>query len=150
MRLRLAVVAALACHLALARAAEAPLRSFDRVAVEPAKTSIYLGTVSLTLPALERRHGIYEAPYAAKVFPFFFYNETGRLAIEIPDEALRRLERGEPIDFTGRGVRDDGAERRVEGRATPTGADHGKLKVRVFYSKRIELIFNTTYRLEGK
>ena len=43
-------------------------------------------------------------------------------------------------------MRDDGAERRLEGTATPTDATSGKLKVRVFVSKRIELIFNTTYR----
>ena len=45
-----------------------------------------------------------------------------------------------------RAVREDGAERRVEGKATPINRAAGKIKVRVFYSKRIELIFNTTYR----
>ena len=39
----------------------------------------------------------------------------------------------------------DGTERPVEGKATPTDARSGKIKVRVFVSKRIELIFNTTY-----
>jgi hypothetical protein len=43
-------------------------------------------------------------------------------------------------------VRSDGVERRVEGKATPVDATSGKIKVRVFVSKRIELIFNTTYR----
>jgi hypothetical protein len=143
-------VVALALGLLLARAAEPAAGRFDRVHVEPTKTSIYLGTVSMTMPTLTRANGIYEAAYTAKVFPFFFYNESGRLAIEISDEALRKLEAGEPIEFKGHGVRDDGAERRVEGKATPVDATSGKLKVRVFYSKRIELIFNTTYRFEAK
>ena len=135
------------CGFALiAAGADAPLSRYEQVAVEPARTSIYIGTVSLTIPALARKDGVYESRYSATVFPFFFYNEQGRLSIEISDEMLRRVERGESVEFKGRGVRDDGAERRIEGKATPVDAAGGKLKVRVFYSKRIELIFNTTYR----
>jgi hypothetical protein len=119
---------------------------YGRVVVAPAKTSIYLGFVSMTMPPFERVDGGYEAAYVAKVFPFFFYNESGRLRVEIPDEAVGRLARGEAIEFKGLAWRDDGSERRVEGRATPVDAASGRIKVRVFYSKRIELIFNTTYR----
>lgn len=143
-------LASLLCFLALTAivwpASEAPLAVYERVEVAPTKTSIYVGTVSLTMPAFLRRNGSYEAAYTAKVFPYFFSSEAGQLAIEISDAQLRQLERGEAVDFTGRGVRADGAERRVEGKATPTDARTGKLKVRVFVSKRIELIFNTTYR----
>ena len=119
---------------------------YTRVIVAPAKTSIYLGTVAMTMPPFVRANGGFEAAYTAKVFPFFFYNEAGRLRVEISDASLRQLERGETIEFQGRAVREDGAERRVEGRATPDSRTSGKIKVRVFYSKRIELIFNTTYR----
>ena len=124
----------------------APLVRYEHVEIAPAKTSIYIGSVTMTMPTFARTKGVYEATYTAKVFPFFFYNETGRLYVEVSDEQLRRLEHGEAIDFIGRGVRDDGVERRVEGRATPTDANGGKLKVRVFVSRRVELIFNTTYR----
>src|SRR5688500_16462795 len=119
---------------------------YARVVVAPAETSIDLGTVSMTMAEFVRMGGGYEASYVAKVFPFFFYNEEGHLRVEIPDAALRQLAAGEPIEFKGRAVRNDGAERRVEGKATPADAASGKIKVRVFYSKRIELIFNTTYR----
>lgn len=129
-----------------AHAADGPLSRYDRVEVAPAKTSIYVGTVSLTMPAFARAHGVYASTYVAKVFPVFFYNEKGRLSIELSDESLRKLARGEPVEFKGRAVRDDGAERPVEGKATPTDGTSGKIKVRVFYSKRVELIFNTTYR----
>lgn len=129
-----------------AHAADVPPGRYDRVEVAPAKTSIYVGTVSLTMPAFARAHGVYASTYVARVFPVFFYNEKGRLSIELSDEALRQLERGETVEFKGRAVRDDGAERPVEGKATPADATSGKIKVRVFYSKRVELIFNTTYR----
>lgn len=143
---RVAVVLGLLLAARVCAAGEHSLRDYARVEVAPTKTSIYLGSVAMTMPAFARAGGAYESTYEAKVFPFFFYNETGRLRVNISDDLLRTLARGEPIDFTGRAVRADGAERRVEGRATPTGAGAGKLKVRVFYSKRIELIFNTTYR----
>ena len=127
-------------------AGEDALPAFARVDVAPTSTSIYLGTVAMSMPPFTREGQGYQSRYVAKVFPFFFYNETGTMRVELPDEALRKLAGGQPIDFTGLARRADGAERRVAGRATPNDAVSGKLKVRVFYSKRIELIFNTTYR----
>lgn len=142
----LALACALGGFVAAARSGDAPRPIFDQVEVAPTRTSIYVGSVSLTMPAFARGQDRYETTYAARVFPFFMFNENGRLSVVISDDDLRRLERGEPVAFTGRAVNADGAERRVEGKATPTDAASGKLKVRVFVSKRIELIFNTTYR----
>ncbi|HVS52814.1 MAG TPA: hypothetical protein VHD62_10700 [Opitutaceae bacterium] len=102
------------------------------------------------MPAFARKDGVYESSYTAKVFPYFFANESGRLFIAVSDEQLRQLASGTAIEFKGRAVRNDGTERRVEGRAMPADAVSGKLKVRVFVSARIELIFNTTYRLAPK
>ena len=126
--------------------AEASVADYSRVTVAPTKTSIYVGTVSMTMPTFTRNNDSFESTYSAKVFPYFFYNEAGRLTVDISSAALRQLEQGEPIEFKGRAIRNDGAERRVEGKATPIDSATGKLKVRVFYSKRIELIFNTTYQ----
>ena len=137
------------CTLALAaavRAEEVPLSRYATVEIDPTKTSIYIGSVTMTMPPFARKGTVYSAPYAAKVFPYFFYNEKGTLSIEVTDEALRKPERGETIDFTGKGLSSDGEARRVEGRAVPANATSGKIKVRVFVSKKIELIFNTTYR----
>lgn len=128
-----------------AAGAKTPLSRFARVEIAPTKTSIYVGSVSMTMPLLTRRDGGFEAMYAAKVFPYFFSNETGRLRVEMSDAALRKLERGEAVEFTGHAVNAEGDERRVEGKATPADASRGKIKVRVFVSKKIELIFNTTY-----
>jgi hypothetical protein len=143
---RFAASLALLCAAGSFAAEGAAASDYANVEVAPTRTSIYLGSVSMTMPAFVRVNGGYEAAYVAKVFPFFFYNESGRLRVEISDAALRQLERGESIEFTGQAVPADGGERRVEGKATLTDATSGKIKVRVFYSKRIELIFNTTYR----
>lgn len=134
--------------LAAAAAADSArdLAPYARVEVAPTKTSIYVGTVTMTLPAFVRTGGVYASTYDAKVFPFFFSNESGRLSVELDDDQLRRLARGEPVEFKGRAVNTAGDERRIEGKATPADAVSGKLKVRVFVSRRIELIFNTTYR----
>ncbi len=125
------------------------LTRYDRLEVASTKTSIYIGRVTMTMPAFVRAGITYETTYTAKVFPYFFYNENGTLKIEISDDMLRAIDRGQSIEFQGRGVSITGEERHVEGKATPTSATEGKLKVRVFVSKRIELIFNTTYRLAG-
>lgn len=121
-------------------------RRYARAVVAPAKTSIYVGSVQLTTPPFVRTGDTYRAGYVAKVFPYFFSNESGELRIEIPDEALRRLEAGERIEFTGVAERTDGLTRTVTGWATPDSPAHGRLKVRVAVSRKIELIFNTQYR----
>jgi len=133
-----------------APAAPAPDARFARVTVEPAKTSIIIGTVTLTLLPLARQAGAYEADYAAKVFPFFFYNEHGQFSIDFSDDNLRQLRRGEPVSFTGQARTSSGASRRIAGRAVPDAADatRGKIKVRVWVG-RIELIFNTAYQFSG-
>lgn len=123
-----------------------PRPDVSKVEVAPTRTSIYIGLVSLTTPDFVRREGRFESTYSAKVFPYFFSNETGRLGIDFSDAQLERLARGETVEFTGSATNHEHATRRVEGKATPADALHGKLKVRVFVSPKIELIFNTTYR----
>lgn len=125
---------------------------FDKVAVEPSKTSIYVGSVSLSMDTFNREVTEYAADYRVKVFPYFFYNEQGRLWITFSDEQLQQLARGERVIFSGHAKNKDGEERRIEGHADPTGpnAKDGKIKVRVFVTKKIQLIFNTTYRFEGE
>ena len=128
-------------------AAAEPLNPrYATVKVEPSKTSIYIGSVTLTPAGLVRKGMTYSGTYTAKVVPLFFYGEKGTITLDVSEDQLHKLERGEPVDFTGRAQSDDGEFRRVEGRATPSDAAAGKIKVRIFVSKRIELIFNTTYR----
>jgi hypothetical protein len=129
---------------------EPPLDArYDKVAVEPVKTSIYVGYVKLSLPMFTRTNAGYTANYDAFVFPFFFWSEHGQMTIEVSNNDLRRLLRGETVQFNGHAENSDGEPRHIEGRAVPQDATHGKLKVRVFVSKKIQLIFNTTYRFVG-
>ena len=118
---------------------------FDSVTVAPAKTSIYIGSVTLTSSVFRRESAGYVADYKATVFPYFFYNEKGRLRIDFNDDQLARLARGERVEFQGRAESSDGDPRKVEGHASPANASSGNLKVRIFVSPKIQLIFNTTY-----
>ncbi len=118
------------------------------VAVERTRTSIYIGTVSLSMPPLTRDGLSFQGTYVTKVFPYFFYNESGRMRIDFPEDAFVRLAAGETVHFTGNAQNTRNEPRRIEGRAIPTRADAGKIKVRVFVTPKIELIFNTTYRFQ--
>src|SRR5512142_726136 len=72
-----------------AQATEVPIARYDHVEIAPTKTSIYIGSVSMTMPSFVREHGAFTSTYTAKVFPYFFYNEKGRLSIAISDATLR-------------------------------------------------------------
>jgi hypothetical protein len=137
--------------LALALRGQTPLDArYNQAVVEPVKTSIYIGYVKLSVPMFTRTPGGYVSDYDAAVFPFFFWDEHGRMTIVASDRDLRRLARGEAVDFQGRATNSDGEWRHIEGRAVPTDATRGKLKVRVFVTPRLQLIFNTTYRFVGR
>jgi hypothetical protein len=119
----------------------------DQVVIPPAKTSIYIGSVTLTPTVLQRENGRYRAGYHAKVFPYFFYNEDGQLWIDFSDEQLAQLGKGERVEFNGTAKNKDGEDRRITGHVTANtpGAASGKIKVRIFVTPKIELIFNSSY-----
>lgn len=129
----------------------APLRAGPplpaQAEVEAAWTSIYVGAVTLRTTTFARdAAGAFTAAYTARVIPYFPANEQGTITITVPDADLTRLLAGEAVDFRGAARNEQGEERIVSGRATPVDPHHGRLKVRVRVSPRIELIFNTTYR----
>jgi hypothetical protein len=145
--LLLALLGACAMPLVVAGApAEDP---FARVTMERTSTSIYIGKVTLAVPVFRREGASFHSTYKATVFPFFFYNEAGTLRIDTGPGDLERLGRGEVITFSGEARSEAGEPRRIEGRATPVDARSGRIKVRIWVSRKIELIFNTTYRLAG-
>ncbi len=117
--------------------------------IAPSKTSVLLAGVSLAVPTLTHSGAEFISTYTVTVFPFFFFNEDGRFHVQLPDADLARLARGEPVDFVGQAVRTDGAGRLVQGRAMPSGPMEGQVKIRVFYTRHIVLVFNTTYKLMG-
>ncbi|WP_404422541.1 hypothetical protein [Nibricoccus sp. IMCC34717] len=121
---------------------------FETVLVEDSKTSIYVGSVTLRLSPLKRDGDRYVGDYNAKVFPFFFTSEHGTLHVDCTQEQLDALQRGERVPFTGGGTSFDGEARQVEGHVTPDGPNStsGNIKVRIFVSRKIQIVFNTTYR----
>jgi hypothetical protein len=123
----------------------------DQVVIPPAKTSIYIGNVTLIPTVLQREDGRYRADYRAKVFPYFFYSEDGRLWIDFSDEQLARLQRGERVEFTGTAKNKDDEERRITGHVTADtpGAMAGTIKVRIWVTPKIELIFNSRYTFKN-
>jgi len=129
--------------------ARADASPHDKIAVETASTSIYIGKVTLYLTPLVRQNGVYTAEYKAKVFPFFFMNEHGSFHIEISDDELARVAKGETVEFKGHAQNTGQEERKITGRAAPDDAMRGKIKVRIFVTEKIQLIFNTTYHFEG-
>ena len=131
------------------RGAEDPLARFDVVAIKNSSTSIYIGTVTMIMPPFVRKNVVYSSTYSARVFPYFFYNETGRIWIVIPEKDLHEIDLGRAIDFTGSAISDSGDKRRVEGHATPTGPTNGRIKVKVYVTRRIALTYETTYELRG-
>ncbi len=105
--------------------------------IVPVETSIYIGTVTLSVQPMTRQGAVYASAYTAKVFPYFFYSEHGQFRISVSDADLFRLANGQSIDFTGEAVRDDGVVRHVEAHATPSVARDGQVKVKVFVTPGI-------------
>jgi hypothetical protein len=137
---------ALASRLA---GADDPLAPYRIVSIKPSITSVIVATVSMTMPPFVRTRTLYSSTYYARVFPYFFYNERGRIWMTISDDDLRKVASGASIDFKGRALSDAGDERRVEGHATPTGPLTGKIRVKVYVTRRISLNYDTTYELQG-
>ena len=139
-----------ACALACAQPLPPPAHAQTPVEVAKSSTSIYIGSVSLALDRLARTETGYAAAYHARVFPFFFESESGQFSIEFSDDQLRQIERGEQVAFTGTARNHRGRDRRITGRVTPTDAQSGAIKVRIFVTEKIRLVFETTYRFAEK
>lgn len=122
------------------------LAAYGRAETQPAETTIFLfNKILLTTQGFERKGATYETNYSAKVSPFKSLSENGRLTIDVSDDQLRQLERGEAVDFTGRAVSKGGGRHSVSGTAIPADKTTGKLKVHIDASV-VTLRFETTYR----
>ncbi|AOS45659.1 hypothetical protein Verru16b_02744 [Lacunisphaera limnophila] len=125
-----------------------PLGEWDSVTMAPVKTSIYVGSVALTTGEFRREGDTFSTTYEAKVWPWFFWSETGRITITLPPADLERLARGERIEFKGEATSHKNKPRYVTGRADRKNAATGTIKVRIGVDDT-ELIFNTTYRFNN-
>lgn len=121
---------------------------WDSVSIDPVKTSIYVGSVTLTTSEFHRDGDHFAATYEAKVWPWFFWSEHGRLTIHLPVADLARLARGERVEFSGEAFNQKNKPRQITGRADRGDAASGKIKVRIRVDDT-ELIFNSTYRFNN-
>lgn len=118
---------------------------WDSVTVAPMKTSIYVGSVTLTTEAFVRTGSTLASTYEAKVRPWFFWGETGKITITLTDANLASMARSEASEFTGEAANHKNKPRTVTGRIQPADATSGKIKVRIM-ADGVELVFNGTYK----
>ena len=144
LRLRLCLLLALGAVTSLR--ADVPHLPSPRVMVAPMKTSIYVGSVTLTTTDFLQQDEGFMATYEVRVRPWFFWGETGKISIKLPVTDLTRLALGQTVEFTGAASNHKGKPRVVTGRAQPGPGHGGKIKVRIM-ADGIELIFNGTYQL---
>jgi len=111
------------------------------------RTSIYIGSVTLTVSPLERIDGSfdYSADYEARVIPWLFWNESGTITLSPSEADIGRLIEGETIEITGNATNHRGKPRSVSARIQPEDADAGTIKVRID-AGGTKLIFNGSYR----
>ena len=124
-------------------------QAYERVDIADSSTSIYVGSVALSLGQLAYAGGKFQTHYHARVFPLFFMSENGQMEIPFSEEQLAGIRRGERVEITGIARTPSNESREITGYVKPEGPDNGSIKVRVHVSKRIELIFNTRYRIPG-
>lgn len=132
------------------RAAPPPAATtgWDRVLIPPMKTSSFFGSVTLITEPLVRQGSTLVTGYEARVWPWFFWSETGRITITLTDANLASMARSETTEFTGEASNHKKKPRQVTGRAVPTDAFSGKFKIRIMADGH-EVIFNGGYRLES-
>jgi hypothetical protein len=73
-------------------------------------------------------------------------SEQGTFRMKVSDEELARVAKGETVEFSGEAANTGSEPRKVSGRAVPDDATKGAIKVRIFVTEKIQLIFNTRYR----
>jgi hypothetical protein len=117
-----------------------------KLVIGPSSTSVALrGKASLIVSPLTHRDGNYVGDYQLKVRPYFFKSEKGSLLLAASDDAVRKLQAGTAINFTGQAVtHKDGRTHIVLGRATPSSRDRGSVTFSIV-TDDARIVFNTSY-----
>ena len=114
--------------------------------IDPSSMRMGTAKATLTIGALQRVNGLYTGDYKVKVFPYFFKNEKGRLAIVVSDESLAQANRGKVVAITGTATTSGkgGKSRRIDATATPTDSNRGVLKL-WFLAGKQKMFFEPDY-----
>jgi len=128
-----------------------PVGSRDLLLIDPSSMPITAGKVTLSINSLLRTNGVYAGEYKLNVFPYFYKNEKGRLAIVVSDESLTAINRGEAVTVIGTATTSGkyGKRRDIQATATPADRDHGSLKVWFTVGNR-EMTFRPAYHFVEK
>jgi hypothetical protein len=120
-----------------------------KMLIDSSSTSVRFGKATLIVSPLTRRGGNYIGDYQLKVRPYFFKSEKGSLLLEASDDAVRKLQAGTAINFTGQAItHKDGRTHVVLGRATPLSAERGTVTFSIVTEKNERIIFKTSYHFE--
>ena len=137
----------------MARAEPVPTNSAaDRVLmIDPSSMRIDGGKATLNIGPLQRADGTYTGDYKLKVFPYFFKNESGRLAIVVSDATIAKVNQGNAVKITGTATTSGkgGKCRPIEAIATPADINHGTLKLWFTTAGNRKMIFSPAYHLAG-
>jgi hypothetical protein len=119
--------------------------------IDPSSMLVGGGKATLIIGALQRADGVYWGDYKIKVFPYFFKNEKGRLAIVVSDESLAAINKGKVVAIIGTATTSGkgGSSRHIDAAATPVDINHGTLKLWFMAGNR-KMIFEPAYHLAQK
>jgi hypothetical protein len=114
--------------------------------IDRSSMPIGAGKATLIIGALQRANGVYSGDYKIKVFPYFFKNETGRLAIVVSDKSLAEINLGKVAAIIGTATTSGkgGASRHIDATATPVDINRGTLKL-WFTAGNRNMIFEPAY-----
>ena len=108
------------------------------MAFPTAKATLIIGPLTCS-------NHVYVGDFKVKVFPYFFKNDWGRLAINVPDTALTALNQGRAASVTGTSTSlKKGTVRQIEITATPIDRNHGNVSL-WFLVKDQKMIFTPAY-----
>ncbi len=112
------------------------------------KSTMELPTAWATLIVgpLTRTNGIYVGDFRVKVFPYYFKSDWGRLAINVPDQALAAINHGKPAAITGTSTSGkNGVVRQIQITANPKDSEHGTVSLWFMVEDR-KMTFNPAYQ----
>ena len=116
--------------------------------IEPSSAPVPAGKVTLSVGVLGRTNGTYAGDYQVRVFPYFYKNEKGLLAMVVSDLTLAAIRAGKVTAISGTATASGkhGRCRRINALVTPNGRDQGRLKVTFAVGGRT-LVFAPAYRI---
>lgn len=121
----------------------------DRIlTIETSSMPVPAGKATLIIGPLLRTNGVYAGDYQLKVFPYFYKNEKGRLAINVSDEAIVQAGQGKVVAITGTATASGAGGRclLIAATATPADINHGTLKL-WFTADERKMVFEPAYHL---